>query len=105
MSNVINSISESLNNFQAALVESGQNLQSFMGEHYIDKWRCDDVYNVLAIRTTMLQAMNNFLISKGLYNIEKVSLGPVTDPLAHDVEHPPTIRYKGHHYTTTHSRI
>lgn len=105
MSNGNNSISESLNNFQAALVESGQNLQSFMIEHYIDKWMSDDLYNVLAIRTTMVQAMNNFLISKGLFNIEKVSLGPVTDPLAHDVEHTPTIRYKGHQYTTTHSMI
>jgi len=99
------SISESLYNFQAALVENGQNLQSFMQEHYIDKWVSDEMFHVLAIRTTMVQSMHNFLIGKGLFNIEKVSLGPVTDPLAHDVEHTPTIRYKGHQYTTTHSMI
>jgi len=29
----------------------------------------------------------------------------VTDPLAHDVEHSPSISYKGHEYMTTHSMI
>jgi len=99
------SISESLYNFQSALIENGQNLQTFMKEHYIDKWMSDEMFHVMAIRTTMVQTMHNYLISKGLFNIEKVSLGPVTDPLAHDVEHTPTIRYKGHQYTTTHSMI
>lgn len=99
------SIGESLYNFQAALVESGQNLQTFMKEHYINKWMSDEMMHVLAIRTTMVQAMHNYLISKGLFDIDRVSLGPVTDPLAHDVEHTPTIRYKGCQYTTTHSMI
>ncbi len=99
------SIGQSLFNFQAALMENGQNLQIFLQEQYVDKWMSDEMFHVLAIRTTMVQAMHNFFISKGLFNIEKVSLGPVTDPLAHDVEHTPTIRYKGHEYTTTHSMI
>jgi aspartyl/asparaginyl-tRNA synthetase len=32
-------------------------------------------------------------------------MSPVTDPLAHDVEHVPTIHYKGMPYVATHSMI
>jgi aspartyl/asparaginyl-tRNA synthetase len=32
-------------------------------------------------------------------------MSPVTDPLAHDVEHVPSISYKGHEYKLTHSMI
>ncbi|HQJ10117.1 MAG TPA: hypothetical protein PLF54_14005, partial [Deltaproteobacteria bacterium] len=38
-------------------------------------------------------------------NIERVQMSPVTDPLAHDVEHVPTIHYKGMPYVSTHSMI
>jgi len=34
-----------------------------------------------------------------------VEMSPVTDPLAHDVEHVPTIHYKGMPYVVTHSMI
>jgi len=57
----------------------------------------------MAIRTTIVTAMHNFLTEEGLFNMERVSLSPVTDPLAHDVEHTPSISYKGHEYKTTHS--
>ena len=53
----------------------------------------------------MVQAMQNFLSGNGLLNLERVSHSPVTDPLAHDIEYSPTIRYKGQPYKTTHSMI
>jgi aspartyl/asparaginyl-tRNA synthetase len=49
--------------------------------------------------------MDNFLTNYGLFNMERVSMSPVTDPLAHDVEHVPAISYKGHEYKLTHSMI
>lgn len=98
-------IGESLSNFQAALIQSGSNLEEFIKDSYSNKWLSDELYNVMAIRTTMVNAINKFLIDEGLYNLEKVMLSFLTDPLAHDIEHTPTIRYKGHTYVTTHSMI
>lgn len=98
-------IGESLSGFQSALLESGNNLDGFIKHQYIDKWIRDEIYHVMAIRTTMVNAMQEFLIQEGLLNLERVSLSPVTDPLAHDIEHTPSIRYKGHQYVTTHSMI
>jgi aspartyl/asparaginyl-tRNA synthetase len=99
------SISQSLYNFQAALRENGQTLDDFVRLNYTDKWRGDTLYHASAIRTTFVNAMHNFLTDYGLFNLERVSLSPVTDPLAHDVEHVPTISYKGHDYKLTHSMI
>jgi aspartyl/asparaginyl-tRNA synthetase len=45
------------------------------------------------------------LADEGLFNIERLQLSPVTDPLAHDVEYVPSIQYKGQHYLLTHSMI
>jgi aspartyl/asparaginyl-tRNA synthetase len=98
-------IGQSINNFQAALTESGSNLQEFIRDNYLKKWQGDDLYNAMAIRTTFVNAMHTFLTRYGLLNMERVSLSPVTDPLAHDVEHTPSIMYKGHNYMTTHSMI
>ncbi len=98
-------ISESLYNFQAALRENGQSLDDFIRQNYTSKWMGDNLYHALAIRTTFVNAMHNFLTNYGLLNMERVSLSPVTDPLAHDVEHVPTISYKGHDYKLTHSMI
>jgi hypothetical protein len=99
------SIAQSMSNFQAALRESGESLEQFINQNYCGKWLGDDLYHALAIRTTFVNAMHTWLTKRGLFNIERVSLSPVTDPLAHDIEHTPAIRYKGHHYMTTHSMI
>jgi asparaginyl-tRNA synthetase len=98
-------IAQSLYNFQAALKESGDTLTNYVERQYIDKWVGDDLYHAMAIRTTIVNEMHNFLTEEGLFNMERVSLSPVTDPLAHDVEHTPSISYKGHEYKTTHSMI
>jgi hypothetical protein len=98
-------ISQSLSNFQSALNESSESLETFIKQQYLDKWMGDDLFHAMAIRTTFVNAMHNFLTNYGLLNMERVSLSPVTDPLAHDVEHSPSISYKGHEYMTTHSMI
>jgi aspartyl/asparaginyl-tRNA synthetase len=98
-------IGQSFYNFQSALNESGESLEGFVQKQYIDKWVSDELYHAMAIRTTFVNAMHNFLAEYGLFNMERVSLSPVTDPLAHDVEHSPSISYKGHEYMTTHSMI
>ena len=99
------SISQSLYSFQAALEEEGGSLEEFIRRTYIEKWLGDTLYHTSAIRTTFVNAMHNFLTEYGLFNLERVSMSPVTDPLAHDVEHVPTIAYKGHDYKATHSMI
>ncbi|MCD6440180.1 MAG: hypothetical protein J7L86_00100 [Candidatus Marinimicrobia bacterium] len=99
------SISQSLYSFQAALEEEGGSLEEFIRRTYIEKWLGDTLYHTSAIRTTFVNAMHNFLTDYGLFNMERVSMSPVTDPLAHDVEHSPTISYKGHDYKATHSMI
>lgn len=98
-------IGESLYSFQAALKESGETLGDFIRQNYMAKWQGDTLYHASAIRTTFVNAMHNFLTDYGLFNLERVSMSPVTDPLAHDVEHTPTISYKGHAYKATHSMI
>jgi aspartyl/asparaginyl-tRNA synthetase len=98
-------VGQSLFNFQAALKQSGSSLGEFIRSHYVDRWRGDQIYHALAIRTTFVNALQLHLAGEGLFNMERVSLSPVTDPLAHDVEHTPSIRYKGHTYLTTHSMI
>ncbi len=99
------SIAESLMGFQSALKENGSSLESYIKESYIDKWMKDELYHAMAIRTTFVNAMHIFLANYGLMDMERVMLSPVTDPLAHDIEHTPTISYKGHTYRGTHSMI
>jgi len=99
------SISQSLYNFQAALKENGETLEDFIRQNYMSKWQGETLYHASAIRTTFVNAMHNFLTHYGLFNMERVSMSPLTDPLAHDVEHVPTISYKGHAYKATHSMI
>ena len=98
-------IAQSLYSFQAALKENGQSFDDFIRRNYLTKWSGETLYHASAIRTTFVNAMHNFLTDNGLFNLEKVSLSPVTDPLAHDVEHVPSISYKGHEYQLTHSMI
>ena len=98
-------IGESLYNFQSALKESGSSLEEFIKENYSNKWTSDTLFHVMSIRTTFVNSINQFLVKEGLLNLEKVMLSIITDPLAHDIEHTPSIRYKGHTYVTTHSMI
>jgi len=101
----IQPVGESISNFQAALTQNGESLESFIRANYLDKWLGDDLYHAMAIRTTIVNTMHGHLTRAGLLNMERVSLSPVTDPLAHDVEHLPSVAYKGHLYATTHSMI
>ena len=99
------SIGESLLGFQSALKENGSSLESFIKKTYVNKWISDEIYHAMAIRTTFVNAMQTFLADFGLFDMERVLLSPVTDPLAHDVEHTPCISYKGNNYRGTHSMI
>ncbi|MBN1577177.1 MAG: hypothetical protein JW913_11530 [Chitinispirillaceae bacterium] len=98
-------IGQSLLGFQSALRQDGESLESFITETYSGKWMGDALYHAMAIRTTFVNALHNFLTDYGLFNMERVLLSPVTDPLAHDIEHIPSISYKGHVYRGTHSMI
>ena len=98
-------IGESLYRFQAAINQNGMTLEDFIKESYLNKWLSDDLYNVVAIRTTLVNSINQFCIKEGLFNLEKVMMSIITDPLAHDIEHTPSIQYKGHTYLSTHSMI
>ncbi len=94
-----------LANFQAALEQNGESLEEYIRRTYIDKWVGDTLFHVMAVRTTFVNAMHNFLTDYGLFNMERVALSPLTDPLAHDIEYSPSIPYKGIPYMTTHSMI
>jgi len=98
-------IGDALFGFQAALKEGGSSLQEYLEKYYFKKWVGDTLLAAVAIRATLVTAMHEFLADEGLYNIERVQLSPLTDPLAHDVEHVPSISYKGLDYVLTHSMI
>jgi aspartyl/asparaginyl-tRNA synthetase len=98
-------IGQSLFGFQAALQQAGSSLETYLDKYYYDKWMGDTLYAAMAIRTTFITAMHQFLADEGLLNLERVQMSPVTDPLAHDVEHTPNILYKGQRYVMTHSMI
>ena len=98
-------IGASLARFHAALKQSGSGLTAFAKSQYMDKWQSETIFHVLKIRTTLVNAMQEFLVNSGILNLERVSLSPVTDPLAHDIEYSPTLSYKGQPYKTTHSMI
>ncbi len=98
-------IAQSLLGYQSALKQSGSNLEEYIRENYLKKWVGDSLFNAMAVKTTFVNALNNFLTKEGLINLEKVMMSVITDPLAHDVEHTPSIKYKGQTYVTTHSMI
>ena len=98
-------IGQNLFGFQAALEEAGSSLEEYLDKYYYDNWMGDTLYAAMAIRTTFVNAMHQFLADEGLFNLERVQMSPLTDPLAHDVEHVPNIHYKGQLYVTTHSMI
>ncbi|MCP4198549.1 MAG: hypothetical protein GY762_15495 [Proteobacteria bacterium] len=98
-------IGQSLFGFQAALQQAGSSLETYLDKYYYNKWMGDTLHAAMAIRTTYITAMHQFLADEGLLNLERVQMSPVTDPLAHDVEHTPNILYKGQRYVMTHSMI
>ena len=100
-----NNIGNTLYGYQAALKQDGNSLDSYLTEHYYNKWVSDSLAAALAVRTTYITAIHAFLANEGLLNFDRVSMSPITDPLAHDIEHVPTIYYKGIPYVTTHSMI
>lgn len=98
-------IGEDLFHFQASLAQSGSSMEEFIRDSYVNKWVGDTIYAAMAIRTSFVAAVHNFLVNEGLLNLERIQISPITDPLAHDVEHVPTVHYKGMPYVTTHSMI
>ena len=98
-------IGDALFGFQAALKQAGSSLQDYIEKYYYHKWMGDTLLAAIAIRATLVTAMHQFLADEGLFNLERVQMSPLTDPLAHDVEHVPSISYKGLHYVLTHSMI
>ncbi len=98
-------IGEDLFHFQASLVQSGSSFDDFIRKNYVEKWVNETIFSAMNIRTSFVVAIHNYLAKEGLINLERVQMSPVTDPLAHDVEHVPTIHYKGMPYVSTHSMI
>ena len=98
-------IGQNLFGFQAALRQACSNLEEYLEKYYYDKWMGDALYAAMSLRTSFVNAMHQFLADEGLFNLERVQISPVTDPLAHDVEHIPNIHYKGQLYVMTHSMI
>ena len=98
-------INEDLFRFQAALAQAGSSFEEFIRDNYINKWLGENLFAAMSIRTTMVTAIHNFLVNEGLLNLERIQMSPLTDPLAHDVEHVPTVSFKGIPYVTTHSMI
>ncbi|MBW2005721.1 MAG: hypothetical protein JRI72_14195, partial [Deltaproteobacteria bacterium] len=102
---IVTGIGDALFGFQAALKQGGSSLQEYLEKYYYKKWMGDTLLAAVSIRATFVTAMHEFLADEGLCNLERVQLSPLTDPLAHDVEHVPSISYKGLHYVMTHSMI
>jgi len=102
---IVTGIGDALFGFQAALKEGGSSLKEYLEKYYYRRWMGDTLLAAVSIRATLATALHEFLADEGLYNIERVQLSPLTDPLAHDVEHVPSISYKGLNYVLTHSMI
>ncbi len=99
------SIGAALAAWQQSLKAKGSSFGDALAENYLKKWRDPALADIMAIRTSFVLGMEEFLASRGLLNIDRVSMSPVTDPLCHDVEHVPVIHYQGLPYRTTHSMI
>ena len=98
-------IGQSLFGFQAALQQAGSSLEEYLDKYYYHKWMGDTLYAAMSLRTTFVTAMHQFLADEGLFNLERVQMSPVTDPLALDVVDVPNLHYKGQLYVLTHSMI
>jgi len=60
-------IGESLYRFQSAINESGISLEEYIRNNYTNKWLSDNLYNAMAIRTTFVNAMNQYLVNEGTF--------------------------------------
>ncbi len=98
-------IGASLERFQKKLAERGTSFSEFLLDAYIRKWTSEELAHALKIRTALVLGLQEFLVSRGILNIDRVSLSPVTDPLCHSVEHVPVILFQDTPYRTTHSMI
>jgi aspartyl/asparaginyl-tRNA synthetase len=82
---VITEIGDALFGFQAALKEGGSSLKEYLEKYYYRKWMGDTLLAAISIRATFVTAMHQFLTEEGLFNLERVQLSPVTDPLAYEM--------------------
>lgn len=98
-------IGRSLSEYQDELRARGSNFQAALRSRYAERWTGSPLHDVLKVRTSLVLGLQDFLAGRGLLNIDRVSLSPITDPLAHGVEHVPVIDYKGVPYRATHSMI
>ncbi|MBF0101536.1 MAG: hypothetical protein HQK77_11575 [Desulfobacterales bacterium] len=98
-------VGQALFGFQATLKLDGSSLLNYIENTYLNHWLGDTMLSCLQIRTTFVTALHEFFAKEGLLNMDRVQLCIITDPLAHDVEHVPTIQYKGQTYFATHSMI
>jgi asparaginyl-tRNA synthetase len=98
-------IGGSLEHFQKKLAGQGMSFSQFLLDSYVRKWTGEELAHALKIRTALVLGLQEFLVSRGIINIDRVSLSPVTDPLCHSVEHVPVILFQDTPYRTTHSMI
>lgn len=98
-------IGASLASFQKHLQQRGTSFSEHLRAAHVDRWQSDTLRHALTVRTALVLGLQEFLVSRGILNIDRVSMSPVTDPLCHDVEHVPVISYQGTPYRTTHSMI
>ena len=99
------SIGAAIAGWQESLERKGESFRTDLDERYLKRWSDPRLADVMAIRTMFVLGMEEFMAGKGLVNIDRVSMSPITDPLCHDVEHVPVIHYQGVPYRTTHSMI
>lgn len=90
---------------QEQLARGGTSLREEIESRYLKKWEGDTLFHVLKVRSALVSGMQDFLLSEGLLNLERVQMSLVTDPLAHGVEHLPRIPYRESAYVATHSMI
>ena len=98
-------VGERLRAHQLTLEKSGDTLRGDIESRYLGKWRSESLSHVLRVRTALVSGMQDYLIEKGLFNLERVQMSLVTDPLAHAVEHLPVVPYRDSPYVATHSMI
>lgn len=99
------SIGEVFDEWQNRINAEGNSFASVLNAKYLEKWNSKALVDVMRIRTALVLGLQEFFVKKGLINIDRVSISPITDPLCHDVEHVPVIAYQNVPYRTTHSMI
>jgi len=85
-------IGGSLEHFQKKLAGQGMSFSQYLLDSHVKKWTGEKLAHALKIRTALVLGLQEFLVSRGIINIDRVSLSPVTDPLCHSVEHVPETR-------------